>query len=117
MKLRNAYTGLCGTDLHVFFTPEVSGFDFSTPNELTGAALPQAFGHEFAGTVVEVGEGVTTVAEGDRVAVWPLHGCGVCPACRNDMDHACWKLACQGISSPRRRDEHVRCVTYARGRG
>ncbi|WP_344341540.1 alcohol dehydrogenase catalytic domain-containing protein, partial [Streptomyces rhizosphaericus] len=59
VKLRNAYTGICGTDLHVFFTPEASGFDFSKPNELTGAALPQVFGHEFAGQIVEVGEGVT----------------------------------------------------------
>ena len=81
MKLRNAYTGICGTDLHVYFTPEASGFDFSKPNELTGASLPQVFGHEFSGEVVEVGEGVTGHRAGDRVAVWPLHSCGKCPAC------------------------------------
>ncbi len=100
VKLRNAYTGICGTDLHVYFTPEVSGFDFSRPNELTGATLPQVFGHEFSGTVVEVGEGVTGVAEGDRVAVWPLHSCDSCAACVRGLHSGCRRLACQGISSP-----------------
>ena len=100
VKLRNAYTGICGTDLHVFFTPEASGFDFSQPNELTGATLPQVFGHEFSGEVVEVGQGVTDHREGDRVAVWPLHSCGSCPACATGLDSGCQRLACQGISSP-----------------
>lgn len=99
-KLCNAFTGICGTDLHVFFNPDVSGFDFSKPNELTGATLPQVFGHEFSGTVVEVGEGVTGHVEGDRVAVWPLHHCGKCPACVNGLYNGCQKLACQGVSSP-----------------
>lgn len=100
VKLRNAYTGICGTDLHVFFTPDASGFDFSTPDELTGATLPQVFGHEFSGEVVAVGEGVTDHSEGDRVAVWPLHSCGRCPACAVGLDSGCRRLACQGISSP-----------------
>lgn len=100
VKLRNAYTGICGTDLHVFFTPEASGFDFSRPNPLTGAALPQVFGHEFSGEVVAVGEGVSDHREGDRVAVWPLQSCGDCPACALGLDSGCQRLACQGISSP-----------------
>lgn len=100
VKLRNAYTGICGTDLHVFFTPEASGFDFTQPNELTGADLPQVFGHEFSGEVVAMGEGVTNLHEGDRVAVWPLHSCGRCPACAVGLESGCQRLACQGISSP-----------------
>jgi (R,R)-butanediol dehydrogenase / meso-butanediol dehydrogenase / diacetyl reductase len=100
VKLRNAYTGVCGTDLHVFFTPEASGFDFSTPDELTGATLPQVFGHEFSGEVVDVGESVTDYQKGDRVAVWPLHSCGSCVACAGGLDQACQRLACQGITSP-----------------
>ena len=100
VKLRNAYTGICGTDLHVFFTPDASGFDFSGPNALTGAELPQVFGHEFSGEVVAVGEGVTEHREGDQVAVWPLHSCGTCPACAVGLESGCQRLACQGISSP-----------------
>lgn len=47
-----------------------------------------------------MGEGVTGLREGDRVAVWPLHSCGRCPACATGLDGACQRLACQGISSP-----------------
>jgi len=99
VKLRNAYNGICGSDLHVYFAPE-SMFDFSKPNELSGATLPQVFGHEFSGTVVEIGKGVTNVNVGDRVAVWPLHGCGRCAACAMGFDTGCRILACQGINSP-----------------
>ncbi len=61
---------------------------------------PQVFGHEFSGTVVEVGPDVDGVAVGDRVAVWPMHGCGHCPACDIDLDTSCQILAVQGINSP-----------------
>lgn len=98
--LENAFTGVCGTDLHVYFTPESSGFDFSRPNELTGATLPQVFGHEFSGTVVALGDGVAGRAVGDRVAVWPLVSCGTCTACAGGLPHGCMRLACQGVSSP-----------------
>lgn len=100
VKLRNAFTGICGTDLHVFYNPDASGFDFTKPNDLTGAELPQVFGHEFSGTIVEVGSGVIGHAVGERVAVWPLHNCGSCPACRAGLYNGCQRLACQGISSP-----------------
>ncbi|WP_373282278.1 alcohol dehydrogenase catalytic domain-containing protein [Nocardia cerradoensis] len=36
---------------------------------MTGAKLPQILGHEFSGTVVEIGDGVTDIAVGDRDAV------------------------------------------------
>ena len=98
--LENAYTGVCGTDLHVYFTPESSGFDFSRPNELTGATLPQVLGHEFSGTVAVLGEGVTDHTVGDRVVVWPLISCGACTACEAGLPHGCLRLACQGVSSP-----------------
>ena len=100
VKLQNAFNGICGTDLHVYFTPDAGMFDFSNPHPLTGATLPQVFGHEFSGTVVEVGEGVRHLAEGDRVAVWPLHACGKCAACAMGLDASCRLLACTGINSP-----------------
>jgi NADPH:quinone reductase-like Zn-dependent oxidoreductase len=34
--------------------PEAPGFDFTKPNDLTGATLPQVFGHEFSGKGVDV---------------------------------------------------------------
>ncbi len=50
--------GLCGSDLHPFFGREV-GLDPGT-----------VMGHEFVGTVIDVGDDVTDFAVGDRVASW-----------------------------------------------
>jgi L-iditol 2-dehydrogenase len=44
-------------------------------------SFPTVCGHEFAGTVERVGEGVASYEPGDRVAVFPLLWCGKCPAC------------------------------------
>ncbi len=99
VKLRNAFAGICGSDLHVYYTPEAAGLDFDHPHPVTGATLPQILGHEFSGTVVELGEGVTGVAVGDRVAVWPVYYCGECAACRKGMYNACQKIGFHGLSS------------------
>ena len=99
VKLRNAYAGICGSDLHVYYSPEAAGLDLDHPHPVTGATLPQILGHEFSGTVVELGEGVTDVAVGDRVAVWPIYYCGECPACRRGMFNACQKIGFHGLSS------------------
>lgn len=99
VKLRNAFAGICGSDLHVYYTPEAAGLDFEHPHPLTGSTLPQILGHEFSGTVVELGEGVDGVAVGDRVAVWPIYYCGECAACRRGMYNACQKIGFHGLSS------------------
>jgi len=44
--------------------------------------LPQLFGHEFAGVVDAVGDGVDPDRVGERVAVEPVIGCGDCRCCR-----------------------------------
>ncbi|CAL9280069.1 2,3-butanediol dehydrogenase [Streptomyces sp. SudanB182_2057] len=90
VKLRNAYAGICGSDLHFFFYPESLPFALDKPHPLTGATLPQILGHEFSGTVVEVGEGVADVKVGDRGAVYPLAvSCGTCAACRKGLPFSC----------------------------
>lgn len=90
VKLRNAYAGICGSDLHFFYYPESLPFGLDEPHPLTGATLPQILGHEFSGTVVEVGEGVTEVQVGDRCAVYPLAvSCGECAACRRGLPFSC----------------------------
>ncbi len=99
VKLRNAYAGICGSDLHVYYSPEAAGLDFDHPHPVTGSSLPQILGHEFSGTVVEVGEGVTDVSEGDRVAVWPIYYCGECAACRKGMFNVCQKIGFHGLTS------------------
>ncbi|MEU2509263.1 alcohol dehydrogenase catalytic domain-containing protein [Streptomyces sp. NPDC007863] len=90
VKLRNAYAGICGSDLHFYFAPESLPFGLDEPHPLTGATLPQILGHEFSGTVVEVGEGVHDVKVGDRGAVYPLAvSCGECAACRKGLRFSC----------------------------
>lgn len=99
VKLHNAFAGICGSDLHIYYSPEALGLDSDHPHPVTGATLPQILGHEFAGTVVELGAGVEGVSVGDRVAVWPIYYCGECPACRRGLYNACQKITFHGVSS------------------
>jgi propanol-preferring alcohol dehydrogenase len=72
-----AAAGVCGTELHF-----LDGL-------LTPARTPITLGHEVAGVVAALGEGVAGVAVGDRVAVHYLHACGRCRWCRAGDDHLC----------------------------
>jgi 2-desacetyl-2-hydroxyethyl bacteriochlorophyllide A dehydrogenase len=70
--------GVCGTDLHI------------ADGEFPPTPYPIVPGHEFAGTVVEVGSNVSTgIAVGDRVAVDPSLFCGHCAACRAGRGNLC----------------------------
>ncbi|MGW7554456.1 zinc-dependent alcohol dehydrogenase family protein [Streptomyces rimosus] len=78
--------GLCGTDLHILqgeFAP----------------TLPVVPGHEFAGTVVARGAGVTELAEGDRVAVDPSLYCHTCHYCRIGRNNLCERWAAIGVTT------------------
>jgi len=94
--IRVVTCGICGTDLHEYTSgPIVTPVE---PHPLTGAQNPQILGHEFAGDVVAVGQGVTRVVEGDRVAVMPLAYCGQCAYCRRGYQHLCATMGCVGLS-------------------
>ncbi|MEO6944878.1 MAG: alcohol dehydrogenase catalytic domain-containing protein [Lacisediminihabitans sp.] len=95
--LTGGYTGVCGTDLHLYFEPQSYPADFSQPAPLTGAAWPQIFGHEFSGEVAQVGSGATKLTPGDRVAVFPYYHCGHCLACEADHATDCEHMAFEGI--------------------
>lgn len=99
VKIANAYAGLCGSDLHVFYDPDTCGLDFGSPHPITGSMPPQILGHEFSGVVVEVGSGVRDVSVGDPVAVWPTYFCGDCPACRAGMTNTCATVGFHGLTS------------------
>jgi (R,R)-butanediol dehydrogenase / meso-butanediol dehydrogenase / diacetyl reductase len=97
VKLRVAYNGLCGTDLHEVFDSQRA--IPSEPHPLTGAMAPLVLGHEIGGTVVELGEGVADVQLGSLVAVEPLRTCGVCRWCRSGDRNLCNVLAFHGLST------------------
>jgi 2-desacetyl-2-hydroxyethyl bacteriochlorophyllide A dehydrogenase len=80
--------GICGTDLHIL------------AGEFPMATYPCRPGHEFAGTVVAVGEGVSAFQVGDRVGVQPSAFCGTCRWCRNGRDNLCPHAGGFGTSWP-----------------
>lgn len=81
-----AFCGVCGTDVHIFEGSE--GAAKTTP--------PTILGHEFSGTVAEVGEGVTELSVDDRVVVDPNNQCGECYYCRTGIGHFCEKMIAYG---------------------
>lgn len=74
---------------------------------------PYVLGHEGSGEVVEVGEGVTSVKPGDRIAVQPIINCGECFYCRNDMPNLCPRMLGVGGSAGDFRE----CVQLFRDKG
>ena len=74
--VRNVATGVCHSDLHV-----LKG-EIAFP-------LPCVLGHETAGIVVEVGEGVTHVRAGDRVCSPFIMPCGECEYCARGEEDLC----------------------------
>lgn len=65
----------------------VCGYDLEIAESL--AEQPQAFGHEIAGLVREVGDGVSGVAVGDQVVLESSSFCGECATCRNGRVDLC----------------------------
>ena len=81
VRIAVAACGVCGTD-HAFVT---GGFP--------GLAWPVTPGHEIAGTVAELGDGVDGFAVGDRVAVgWFGGNCNRCVPCRKGQFMQCVNL-------------------------
>ena len=80
--------GVCATDLHA-----LEGL-----MEPAGVSLPRVLGHENAGWVETVGDGVTTVAAGDAVIVYPPWSCGLCVPCRRGNDMHCERHQFTGLS-------------------
>ncbi|WDF34045.1 alcohol dehydrogenase catalytic domain-containing protein [Arthrobacter agilis] len=88
VRVAPAFTGVCGTDLHIYRGHMDSRVTF-----------PAVIGHEMSGVVESVGEGVTGWTVGQKVTVMPLDSCHDCPACRNGHTHVCQNLNFIGVDT------------------
>ncbi|TKH03459.1 2,3-butanediol dehydrogenase [Peribacillus simplex] len=96
VKISVKWCGICGTDLHEYLAGPI--FLPTEPHPLTDENVPLILGHEFSGEVIEVGEGVSRVKVGDRVAVEPILSCGTCNSCKNGRYNTCDKIGFHGLS-------------------
>ncbi|MBG9979728.1 2,3-butanediol dehydrogenase [Facklamia sp. DSM 111018] len=71
IKIAIKYTGICGSDLHEYLAGPIF-IPAEKEHPLSGVKAPLTMGHEFCGEVVEVGQAVTKVKVGDRVAIEPI---------------------------------------------
>jgi len=80
-------TGICGSDLHIYHGR---------------VAIEPGFviGHEYVGTVIAAGDGVSEVAVGDRVLGTYCTACGRCFYCRRGEYHKCvfWRVFGHGAT-------------------
>jgi (R,R)-butanediol dehydrogenase / meso-butanediol dehydrogenase / diacetyl reductase len=97
IEVEVAYCGVCGSDV-----AEYAHGPFAIrarPHPLSGQAPPVTLGHEFSGRVAAVGEGVTGIAAGDRVAADACWRCGHCRACRVGRYNLCAQSGSIGLCS------------------
>jgi threonine 3-dehydrogenase len=79
---------VCGTDLHIWRWNEWAAHRI---------VPPLTIGHEFAGTVVDVGRLVRHVAVGDYVSAESHVTCGMCYYCRTGQAHMCERTQIMGV--------------------
>jgi alcohol dehydrogenase, propanol-preferring len=75
-------------------------FIMGLPQEQYVYGLPLTLGHEGAGIVEEVGDGVTEVSVGDSVVVYGPWGCGFCHNCSSGAENYCSNAAAMKIMPP-----------------
>ncbi|MDN3525249.1 Zn-dependent oxidoreductase [Halomonas sabkhae] len=80
-----AFAGICGSDMHIIH------------GDNAFVRFPRITGHEFAGLVEAVGEGVEDVSVGDQVCIDPVINCGHCYPCRIGRPNVCTSLEVIGV--------------------
>lgn len=83
--VRVAFAGICGSDMHIIH------------GDNAFVRFPRITGHEFAGVIEAVGDGVDDVAIGDRVCIDPVINCGECYPCRIGRPNVCTALEVIGV--------------------
>ncbi|MCR4656177.1 MAG: NAD(P)-dependent alcohol dehydrogenase [Lachnospiraceae bacterium] len=76
------YVGICGSDVHYYHSGRVGAYEVDLSQDYM-------LGHECGGVVTEVGEGVTGLKVGDKVALEPGITCGNCEFCKTGKYNLC----------------------------
>ncbi|OES46741.1 alcohol dehydrogenase [Domibacillus iocasae] len=84
-------SAICRSDMSLYYGTSVFG-----DGNKKASIIP---GHEPAGVITEVGDGVTTYKAGDRVAVYLALGCGECAHCKSGYKMFCKDFKCIGFDS------------------
>jgi len=85
LLVKVAYCGICGTDKHIY--------EGKAPS-----SIPVILGHEFSGSIIEIGDSNSKFNIGDKVAIDPNIYCGHCDYCRKGMVNFCENLKALGVS-------------------
>ncbi|MBI1418075.1 MAG: alcohol dehydrogenase catalytic domain-containing protein [Limimaricola sp.] len=91
VQIRLATGGICGSDLHYY---NHGGFGAVRLRE------PMILGHEVAGHITELGDGVTGLQVGQLVAVSPSRPCNACKYCLEGMPNQCLNMRFYGSAMP-----------------
>ena len=91
VSVKLATGGICGSDLHYF---NHGGFGTIRLRE------PMILGHEVAGHITALGEGVTGLQVGQLVGVSPSRPCYACKYCREGMNNQCLNMRFYGSAMP-----------------
>ena len=87
--VRTKVAGICGSDIHIFHMPKK--WHQKRPETISG--------HEPAGIVESVGDGVTRVKPGDRVTIYHYIGCGKCKHCLAGLRQWCKETKGLGVGA------------------
>lgn len=98
VKIDVAWCGICGTDLHEYLEGPIFCPAPGHPHPLSGEEAPVTLGHEFSGTVSELGDGVNDLTVGESVVVEPYFVCDECPPCKAGNYHLCEKMGFIGLA-------------------
>ncbi|QPG76286.1 hypothetical protein FOA43_003672 [Brettanomyces nanus] len=113
VKIKVAYCGICGTDLHEYLEGPIFFPKAGKKDKISGFELPLCPGHEMSGVVVEVGDKVTHVKKGDHVVIEATSHCSdkaryketmkqglpFCSACKAGKPNICKDLNFLGLGT------------------
>ncbi|PMD52828.1 GroES-like protein [Hyaloscypha bicolor E] len=104
VRLQIAFCGICGTDIHEYLGGPIFAPQPGMKNKVTGIELPVTLGHEFSGTVIELGQSVKSLKYGQRVIVNPAlderHlGMKPCSPCKTGCYNICKRSVTYGLSA------------------